>query len=143
MTPDLYHKHLIFRIETLEPPKDVEFISTWMRSLIEKLGMELYAGPLVKYLDEEGNRGLTGVCIIKTSHIALHVWDEPRPGVMQLDVYTCGKMEVSDVVNELAVFNPIRIEYKFLDRDNFEEVLLDVNADRLKLVESGTIEYKS
>lgn len=117
MSQILQHKHVIFRIETENPPKDTELIADWMKRLIAKLGMELYAGPLVKYLDEPGNRGATGVCIIKTSHIALHVWDECTPGLMQLDVYTCGSMEVSDVVEELQVFAPTKIEYKFLDRE--------------------------
>ncbi len=80
--------------------------------------MELYAGPFVKYLDEPGNRGATGVCIIKTSHIALHVWDETDPGIMQLDVYTCGCMELNDVVSALEVFQPTKVEYKFLDREH-------------------------
>jgi len=113
----LQHKHLIFRIETAMPPTDTEAISAWMTGLVKKLKMEIYAGPFVKYLDEPGNRGATGVCIIKTSHIALHVWDEPNPGIMQLDVYTCGSMELEDVVSELQVFHPSRIEYKFLDRE--------------------------
>ncbi len=117
MSQILQHKHVLFRIETTNPPKDPEIIADWMKSLIAKLGMELYAGPMVKYRDEPGNRGATGVCIIKTSHIALHVWDECTPGLMQLDVYTCGSMEVSDVVEELQIFSPTKIEYKFLDRE--------------------------
>lgn len=124
MAQILQHKHLIFRIETPTPPTDEVFIADWMKALIKKLNMELYAGPIVKYLDEPGNRGATGVCIIKTSHIALHVWDEPNPGIMQLDVYTCGCMEVSDVVEALQVFAPTKVEYKFLDRE-FNLTLLD------------------
>lgn len=114
----LYHKHLLLRIETPNPPKSEVWIAEWMKSLIKKLGMELYAGPIVKYLDEPGNRGATGVCIIKTSHIAMHIWDETDPGLIQLDVYTCGPMEVEDVISELAPFTPSKIEYKFLDREN-------------------------
>jgi S-adenosylmethionine/arginine decarboxylase-like enzyme len=67
----LQHKHLIFRIETKTPPKDVDVITDWLADLVKRLGMELFAGPFVKYLDEPGNRGATGVCIIKTSHISL------------------------------------------------------------------------
>jgi S-adenosylmethionine/arginine decarboxylase-like enzyme len=114
----LQHKHLIFRIETKTPPKDVDVITDWLADLVKRLGMELFAGPFVKYLDEPGNRGATGVCIIKTSHIALHVWDESDPGIMQLDVYTCGCMELNDVVSALEVFQPTKIEYKFLDREH-------------------------
>ena len=120
----LQHKHLIFRIETPNPPTSIDFITSWMKDLVATLKMELYAGPLVKYLDEPGNRGLTGVCIIKTSHIAIHIWDEPNPGIIQLDVYTCGNMELSDVVNAIGAFSPTKIEYKFLDRE-FDLTLID------------------
>ena len=27
----------------------------------------------------EGNRGITGIAVIETSHIAIHVWDEFNP----------------------------------------------------------------
>jgi S-adenosylmethionine/arginine decarboxylase-like enzyme len=99
-----------------------------MKNLINKLGMKLYAGPIVRYLDEPGNRGITAVCIIKTSHLSMHVWDEPNPGIIQFDVYTCGSMKVEDVIAELQVFNPSKIEYKFLDREN-----------NLTLVEEGIL----
>ena len=36
-----------------------------------------------------GNRGVTAFAIIETSHIAMHIWDEPNPALVQLDVYTC------------------------------------------------------
>ncbi len=119
----LLHKHLIFRIETQTPPTDETFIANWMQNLISAIGMELYAGPFVKYLDEPKNRGATGVCIIKTSHIALHVWDEPNPAIMQLDVYTCGELKLEDVLTQLEVFKPSKVEYKFLDREHNLELL--------------------
>ena len=33
-----------------------------------------------------GNKGLTAFAIIETSHIAMHIWDEPV-ALLQLDVY--------------------------------------------------------
>lgn len=123
MSQVLQHKHLIFRIETPNPPKDVDFIASWMKNLIKKVGMELYAGPIVKYLDEPGNRGATGVCIIKTSHLAIHVWDEPNPGLIQFDIYTCGSLNIQDVIDELQAFTPSKVEYKYLDRE-FELTLV-------------------
>jgi len=38
-----------------------------------------------------GNQGLTSVTIIETSHIAVHVWDEVSPALMQMDVYSCAE----------------------------------------------------
>lgn len=90
----------------------------WMTNLVDKIGMKLLMGPYAKYLDVPGNRGITTVCIIETSHIAMHVWDEEKPALLQLDVYTCGSLDPYDVVEALRVFHPVKIEMKYLDREN-------------------------
>lgn len=81
--------------------------------------MKLLSGTYSTYVNEKGNKGMTSVDIIETSHIALHIWDEVNPGLMQLDVYSCADFNPQDifnVVNEL--FKTIKMEYKFLDREN-------------------------
>jgi S-adenosylmethionine/arginine decarboxylase-like enzyme len=114
----LVHKHLIIRAEVTTPPTDDKFIVEWMKKLIDSIGMKVLMGPYAKYLDVVGNRGLTAVAIIETSHIALHVWDEDSPSLMQLDVYTCGPLEPQLVVDAIQEFNPIKVEMKYLDREN-------------------------
>jgi S-adenosylmethionine/arginine decarboxylase-like enzyme len=114
----LEHKHLIVRAEVRQPPSDEQWACTWVRSLIDKIGMRALVGPFAKYLDVEGNRGLTVACIIETSHIAMHVWDEPNPALVQLDVYTCGALDINIIFRELEQFEPVRIEYKYLDREH-------------------------
>ena len=114
----LVHKHLIIRAEVTTPPTDEKFIVEWMKKLIDSIGMKVLMGPYAKYLDVVGNRGLTAVAIIETSHIALHVWDEDSPSLMQLDVYTCGPLEPQLVVDAIQEFNPIKVEMKYLDREN-------------------------
>jgi len=114
------HKHLIVRADIGWCPQeeDLNKISDWIRSLIKKIDMKLLAGPYTTYVSETGNKGMTSVAIIETSHIALHIWDEVSPGLMQLDVYSCADFnppEVFDKVNEL--FQTIKMEYKFLDRE--------------------------
>jgi S-adenosylmethionine/arginine decarboxylase-like enzyme len=89
-----------------------------MSNLIDKIGMNLLMGPYAKYLDVKGNRGITCVAIIETSHVAMHIWDETNPALMQLDVYTCGNLDPYDVVNALEQFKPVKIEMKYLDREN-------------------------
>ena len=73
-----------------------------------------------------GNRGLTCVGIIETSHIALHCWDEDDPGLFQLDVYSCKDFDPMAVVEHFGCFEPVKVEYKFLDRE-FELVELPIN----------------
>ena len=121
------HKHLIVRADIGWCPQeeDLNKISDWIRSLIRKIDMKLLAGPYTTYVSEKGNKGMTSVAIIETSHIALHIWDEINPGLMQLDVYSCANFNPQDIfdkVNEL--FKTVKIEYKFLDR---EKELVEVN----------------
>lgn len=116
----LEHKHLIVRAEVLHPPQanQTEWMKEWFRSFIDKIGMKVLNGPHVTYLDVAGNRGFTGVCIIETSHVAMHVWDETEPALMQFDVYTCGALDTKKVFEALDVFIPQKIEWKFLDREH-------------------------
>lgn len=114
------HKHLIVRADIGWCPSadDLNLISDWVRALIKRIDMKLLAGPYTTYVSEKGNKGLTAVAIIETSHIALHIWDEINPGLMQLDVYSCAAFNPQDVFNAVnEVFQTKRLEYKFLDRE--------------------------
>lgn len=124
MSKVLEHKHLIVRAELNEPPYDAVDIKRWMRYLVEKIGMNILMGPYAVYSDMEGNAGLTAVTIIETSHIALHVWDEVNPALMQLDVYTCSTLDINDVFEAIKEWDPIKIEYKYIDREH-DLTLLD------------------
>lgn len=114
------HKHIIIRAEINDPPNkdELDFMRTWFKDLIFNIGMKLLKGPYVYYLNKKGNRGFTGVAIIETSHIALHVWDEDNPSLMQLDVYTCGDLDLDVVFESVKCFDPVKTEYIFLDRKN-------------------------
>ena len=121
------HKHLIVRADIGWSPKeeDLNKVSDWIRSLIKKIQMKLLAGPYTTYVNELGNKGMTSVAIIETSHIALHIWDETNPGLMQLDVYSCADFSPKDVFDEVEkMYDTKKIEYKFLDR---EKELVEVN----------------
>ena len=114
------HKHLIVRADIGWCPQeeDLNKISDWIRSLIKKIDMKLLAGPYTTYVNEKDNKGMTSVAIIETSHIALHIWDEVSPGLMQLDVYSCADFNPPDVFDKVKeLFQTIKMEYKFLDRE--------------------------
>ena len=113
----LKHKHLIIRSEVKNPPNNENQIITWAKSLIESIGMKIMMGPFAKYCNIEGNRGITCVTIIETSHVAIHVWDEQSPSLVQLDVYTCGDLDTQIVFDAIKQFNPVKVEYKYLDRE--------------------------
>ena len=109
----LVHKHLIIRAEASKPPTDEEQLKRWMTSF-----MKVFMGPYVKYCHMEGNRGITAIAIIETSHIAMHIWDEPKPALMQFDVYSCGDFNEKDICNTIMKeFDIHKIEYKYLNRE--------------------------
>ena len=99
------------------PPKG-NWLKDWMMGFIESIDMKVFMGPYVKYCYMPGNRGITAVAIIETSHIAMHIWDEPKPALMQLDVYSCGDFNPTDVCNKIMKdFDIHKIEYKYLNRE--------------------------
>lgn len=114
----LFHKHLIIRAELNNPPKCSESINEWMKTLIAKINMKILMGPYSVYCDMPGNRGLTAVTIIETSHIAMHVWDEDVPGLCQLDVYTCSTLDPYDVMSAIQEFDPVNVQMKYIDREH-------------------------
>jgi len=119
----LEHKHLIVRAELSCPPRDPFYISKWLEALVSRIGMKILMGPYSVYSDMVGNQGLTAAVIIETSHVVLHVWDECDPGLMQLDVYTCSTLNIEDVFDHIQEFEPTKVEFKFIDRENSLELI--------------------
>lgn len=114
----LVHHHIVVRSKISKPPQDIEILNTWFYDLIQKIDMKILRGPYSVYSDVEGNRGMTGVCIIETSHIAIHVWDEESPALMQLDVYSCKDFDKDVVLDHFSCFDPVSTEWFFMDRTN-------------------------
>ena len=112
------HKHLIVRAEVNNPPVDETWAIQWISKLTSDIGMNILLGPFARYLDVVGNRGLTVATIIETSHIVMHVWDEDKPAMLQLDVYTCGPLDTDVIFNAIKEFYPTKVEYKYLDREH-------------------------
>jgi S-adenosylmethionine/arginine decarboxylase-like enzyme len=93
--------------------------------------MKILQGPFSSYVDVVGNRGITAVAMIETSHIAFHVWDEQEPALLQFDVYTCGSLDVPATINEIKSFFDLGdFEYLVYDReDGFELVMNKSSAE--------------
>ena len=116
--PIQVHKHLIIRAEANRVPTDEEQLQNWMREFIDSIDMKILMGPYVKYCNVEGNRGITGIAVIETSHIAIHVWDEPNPALMQIDVYSCAEFDVDEIAEKIkSDFDVIKLDYKYLNRE--------------------------
>lgn len=118
----LEHKHIIVRAEVANPPSDPAYIKEWLARVVHAVGMKLAVGleanPISYYCNLEGNEGLTGAAILETSHCAIHVWDKDDPAIVQFDLYSCSAIDINVIFDHLSEFNPSKVEYKFIDREN-------------------------
>ena len=121
----LVHKHLLIRAEVNKPLANRNKAIKFLRKLIKSINMKAMYGPTASYCKMPGNRGVTAFAIIETSHIAMHIWDEPNPALVQLDVYSCAPLDPEKVLPFLNEMDPIKIDYKFLDRETeFKDLLV-------------------
>lgn len=114
----LQHKHLILRAEINNPPFDTTEVELWFRDLVASLGMNILYGPKAMYCELDHNEGMTAFTILSTSHAVLHTWDRCEQPILQLDIYTCSDFNLDIAWNAIKVFEPGKIEYKFLDREH-------------------------
>lgn len=117
------HKHLIIRAEVNRPITSEKEIKKWLKKLVNKIDMKIIKGPYAGYVTKEGNRGITGVVMIETSHIAIHIWDEESPALVQCDVYSCAEFSMNEVLAEFVDMEVVKIDHILLDR-----------ADEIKLM---------
>jgi len=110
------HKHLIIRAEVNRPLKGEKETKQWLRKLVKKIDMKIIKGPFAGYVTKEGNRGITGVVMIETSHIAIHVWDETLPALVQCDVYSCAEFSSNEVLAEFIDMEVVKMDHIMLDR---------------------------
>lgn len=84
---------------------DVDTVAAMLGSLIDVLGMRLLdrahmyeveteiAKLGVEPFEDEG--GVTGVCVLSTSHCSIHTW--PLRPFFVMDVYSCRDFDVADI----------------------------------------------
>ena len=110
------HKHLIIRAEVNRPLVTERELRKWLRNLVKKIDMKIIKGPYTAYVSKEGNRGLTGIVMIETSHISIHIWDEDSPALVQCDVYSCAEFSSNEVLAEFVSMDVVTIDKIVLDR---------------------------
>ncbi len=114
----LVHQHLIVRGEVNKPLQSTDETLLFLQKIIHKLNMKAMYGPVAEYCHKIGNRGVTGFAIIETSHIAIHVWDESSPALVQLDIYSCSNIDLQKIFKFFtSELDPIKMDYKYLDRE--------------------------
>lgn len=114
----LFHKHLLINAHVAKPLKSEEAGIEFLEALVKKINMKILRGPFASYVDVPGNKGLTGIVLIETSHIAFHIWDETDPAHLQFDLYTCGALNDEDVFAMIReTFEPVSMEFMLFDRE--------------------------
>jgi len=114
---DIQHKHLLVRAEVNNPIKEEKVLKKWLKDLVKLIDMKIIKGPFASYVNNIGNRGITGFVMIETSHIAIHIWDEQEPALVQFDVYSCADFDAPTVKQHLHMMEPVNIAYTLFDRE--------------------------
>jgi len=113
------HKHLLLNATIKTPIKQDQEAIDFLTNLVTAIDMKIIKGPFAHYVEAEGNRGLTAIVMIETSHIAFHIWDEKQPAELKFDLYTCGSLDAGQVLQILdKQFGFSFVEWMLLDREN-------------------------
>lgn len=115
----ILHKHLLVNAKVKNPINTEQQGIDFLTNLVDRIDMKIIKGPFASYVDKAGNKGLTAIVMIETSHIAFHIWDEQDPGLVQFDLYTCGKLELDKVMSVFKeTFDVVSMDYQLFDREN-------------------------
>ncbi|MEY3378216.1 MAG: hypothetical protein RLZZ328_1376 [Bacteroidota bacterium] len=115
----IFHKHLLVNAKVKNPMQSEQEAIDFLTNLVNEIDMKIIKGPFASYVDKEGNKGLTAIVMIETSHIAFHIWDEVDPGLVQFDLYTCGKLDLDKVLKIFKDnFNVESLDFILFDREN-------------------------
>ena len=120
MNPLLKHNHYILRatVENTQQLADIDKTKIFLESVVAELDMQILIPAQVAYCDIENNRGITGLIGLTTSHIALHLWDEVSPAIIQLDVYTCSALDIAKLQDYISTwFNILEQDFLLIDRE--------------------------
>lgn len=113
----IFHKHLLINAKVNKPMKSEDEAIEFLKDLVASIDMKIIKGPFASYVEVVGNRGLTAIVMIETSHIAFHIWDEQSPALLQFDLYTCGSLDAELVLTTIdKSFEVTSLEYQLFDR---------------------------
>jgi S-adenosylmethionine/arginine decarboxylase-like enzyme len=114
----LFHKQIMINAKINDAVRTPEQAIDFLKDLVQKIDMKIIQGPYASYVDAEGNRGVTAIVMIETSHIAFHVWDEKQPGTVQFDLYTCGALDKQKVLDAFGEeFDVVSMDYRMYNRE--------------------------
>jgi S-adenosylmethionine/arginine decarboxylase-like enzyme len=125
----LFHQHVLIKAQVTNAPKSEQVLNQWLTELVSDIKMKVCIPARSHYVDAVGNEGLTGAINIETSHIAIHIWDDIVPAVLQCDVYSCSSYSEKVVMNKLNEWGIISYEYMTIDRNSEFKVVKHISGD--------------
>ena len=116
------HSHYIVRARISNPPTDKLSLNKWVEDVVEAVDMKVVSGPMSYYSHDVGNQGFTSVAILDFSHIAIHVWDEESPALLEFDLFSCKTFDINRVLNMIdEAYGLLSYVDMYVDRDQLEE----------------------
>ena len=119
----LFHQHVLIKAFVTNPPVKAEVLEAWLAELVADIKMKIVIAPRAFFVEAAGNEGLTGSVNIETSHIAIHIWSESKPPMLQMDVYSCSCFESETVLNKIREWGLISYELMHVDRNDAFKVV--------------------
>ena len=129
---ELYHQHLLLRAYVKNPPKEESVLNKWMTDLVSDVKMKVAVPAKSAYVNDEGNKGLTGSINIQTSHFAIHIWDELEIPKIEMDLYSCSCFELETVLNKLKEFDLVSYYYMMIDRNKIPFTVIESGDGEIK-----------
>lgn len=111
------HIQMIMTFAVERPPTDPAIMNETLRALVREIDMEPLTEPFSVYCHQEGNRGLTAIALITTSHIAFHSWDEETPAMVEFDIFSCKQFDPNVVLEFVdRHFGTLGVSFILVDR---------------------------
>ena len=101
-----------------------------LRDLFEQLAanldMTIILGPIFKHIELDPSKicassfeddgGISGFCMISTSHISIHVW--PNRGKFMMDIFSCKQFDDKRVLNMINEYlKPLELKARAVHRN--------------------------
>lgn len=114
-----------------EIPKDYLTNLKFIEDLLHKAAKEAEATPIVGNFHHFGeNFGITGVLLLKESHISIHTW--PELSFAAIDIFMCGHCMPEKSIEVLKLkMKPARIDIKRIDRGSAKFLSFATNVVEL------------
>lgn len=100
----IYGQHLTMRIRCLDSSPALhqsQDIERFLRSLVERIGMRILAGPLVSTeWNGTSPAGCSGVVILSESHAAIHTY--VLDSQLFLDLFSCRRFSIATVCESVS-----------------------------------------